>query len=93
MNLVIVNSAGLATIALIVWWFWMSKPRARSESGTKPIEIVVDQGVYTPSRIEVPVGARLYYALFVRIQAPVLKRCYLMISTSPLNCQLARPPM
>lgn len=56
MNLVIVNSAGLATIALIVWWFWMSKPRARSESGTKPIEIVVDQGVYTPSRIEVPVG-------------------------------------
>jgi len=56
MNLVIVNSAGLATIVLIIWWFWLSKPRARSETGTKPIEILVDQGVYTPSRIEVPVG-------------------------------------
>lgn len=56
MNLVIVNSVALATIMLIVWWFWLSKPRARSETGTKPIEIVVDQGVYTPSRIEVPVG-------------------------------------
>lgn len=56
MNLVTVNLAGLLTIGLIVWWFWLSKPRARTESGTKPIEIIVDQGVYTPSRIEVPVG-------------------------------------
>ncbi len=56
MNLVIVNSAALATIGLIVWWFWLSKPKARTETGTKPIEIIVDQGVYTPSRIEVPVG-------------------------------------
>lgn len=52
----IVNSAALIVVGLIVWWFWSSKPRARRESGAKPIEIVVDQGVYTPSRIEVPVG-------------------------------------
>lgn len=56
MNLVVVNAAGLITIGLIIWWFWLSKPRARTETGTKPIEITVDQGVYTPSRIEVPVG-------------------------------------
>lgn len=56
MNLVIVNSAGLIAIGLIIWWFWLSKPRARAETGAKPIEIIVDQGVYTPSRIEVPVG-------------------------------------
>jgi len=56
LNLLIVNSAALVTIGLIVWWFWISKPRARSETGTKPIEIVVDQGAYSPSRIEVPVG-------------------------------------
>lgn len=56
MNLVYINLAALITIGLIVWWFWLSKPRARSETGTKPIEIIVDQGVYTPSRIEVPVG-------------------------------------
>ena len=41
---------------LIAWWFWLSRPKARSESGVKPIEILVDNGVYSPSRIEVPVG-------------------------------------
>ncbi len=56
MNLVVVNAAGLIAIGLIIWWFWLSKPRARAETGTRPIEIIVDQGVYTPSRIEVPVG-------------------------------------
>ncbi|MEE8387787.1 MAG: cupredoxin domain-containing protein [Acidiferrobacterales bacterium] len=56
MNLVIVNSAGLFAIGLIIWWFWLSKPRARAETGARPIDIIVDQGVYTPSRIEVPVG-------------------------------------
>lgn len=55
-NLLVINSASLLTIGLIIWWFWLSKTKARSESGTKPIEIIVDQGVYTPSRIEVPVG-------------------------------------
>lgn len=56
MNLLAINLAGLVLIGLIIWWFWMSKPRARAETGAKPIEIIVDNGVYTPSRIEVPVG-------------------------------------
>lgn len=56
MNIVAVNTTGVVMIALIVWWFWMSRPKARSESGTRPIEVLVDNGVYTPSRIEVPVG-------------------------------------
>jgi plastocyanin domain-containing protein len=51
----IVNGAGLALIGLIVWWFWLSKPRAQAASAG-PIDIVVDNGVYTPSRIEVPAG-------------------------------------
>ena len=56
MNLIAINSASLFAIVLIVWWFWLSKPGTRSETGTTPIEIIVEQGVYTPSRIEVPVG-------------------------------------
>jgi plastocyanin domain-containing protein len=55
-NIVAVNTAGVIAVALIVWWFWLSRPKARSESGTRPIEVLVDNGVYTPSRIEVPVG-------------------------------------
>lgn len=56
MNLLAINSVGIVLIVLITWWFWLSRPRARSESGVKPIDILVDNGVYTPSRIEVPVG-------------------------------------
>jgi len=26
MNTLIINLAGLVLIALIVWWFWLSKP-------------------------------------------------------------------
>jgi plastocyanin domain-containing protein len=52
----LVNLAGLALIGLIVWWFGYSRPRAARMAGSGPIEIVVDNGVYTPARIEVPAG-------------------------------------
>lgn len=57
MSTLIVNLAGLALIALIVWWFWLSRPKARSAAGDGPIEIVVNDGVYAPARIEVRAGA------------------------------------
>lgn len=49
-----VNAAGLAAIALVIWWFWLSRPAARRAEGV--IEVAVAEGVYTPARIEVPVG-------------------------------------
>jgi plastocyanin domain-containing protein len=52
----LINLAGLILIGLIVWWFWLSKPKARRSEGAQPIEIIVDNGVYTPARIEVPAG-------------------------------------
>jgi plastocyanin domain-containing protein len=55
-NLAAINAGAIAVIALIVWWFWLSSPRARRESGSAPIDILVDNGVYTPARIEVPAG-------------------------------------
>ena len=56
MNTWAINLAGIAVIALIVWWFWMSRLQAQRVSGAGPIEIIVDNGVYTPARIEVPAG-------------------------------------
>ncbi len=53
---ILINLIGLSLIGLIVWWFWLSRPRAQLVSGIGPIEIVVDNGVYTPARIEVPAG-------------------------------------
>lgn len=53
-----VNLAGLVIIAAIIWWFWLSKPKAkRVQSGV--VDIVVENGVYTPARIEVQAGEGL----------------------------------
>ena len=56
MNAWAINLAGVIVMALIIWWFWLSKPAAQRATGAGPIEIVVDNGVYTPARIEVPAG-------------------------------------
>lgn len=52
----LVDLGGVFVIGLIVWWFWLSKPKGRKESGAQPIDVLVDNGVYSPARIEVPVG-------------------------------------
>lgn len=54
-----INLAGLAVIGLVVWWFWLSKPKARRVEGMLPVDIVVENGVYTPARIDVAAGASL----------------------------------
>ncbi|NIP72695.1 MAG: cupredoxin domain-containing protein [Gammaproteobacteria bacterium] len=55
MSAIVVNAAGLAVIALIVWWFWLSGPRARAVE-TGPVDIVVDGGVYSPARVQLKAG-------------------------------------
>jgi plastocyanin domain-containing protein len=50
-----VNVAGLVFIGLIVWWFWLSRPAAQ-RVGAAPITVVVEDGVYSPARIEVARG-------------------------------------
>ena len=53
--MMIVNLIGISLIGLIIWWFWIKKPQSLKVSSNK-IEIVVENGVYTPSRIEVKLG-------------------------------------
>ncbi len=55
MSAVMINVAGLALIGLIVWWFWLSRPAAR-RADAAPMTVVVEDGVYTPARIEVAQG-------------------------------------
>jgi plastocyanin domain-containing protein len=51
--MLLVNIAGLALIAFIVWWFWLYRPAGVSaEEGG--LVIVVENGVYRPSRVRVP---------------------------------------
>lgn len=56
MTIFLINFSGLVVIALIMWWFWLSKPKARAAAIDGPLEVVVDNGVYTPSQIETVAG-------------------------------------
>ena len=55
MTTALVNVAGLILAGLIVWWFWLSKPKTQ-RAANDVVDIVVDGGVYTPARIEVAAG-------------------------------------
>jgi plastocyanin domain-containing protein len=56
MSELIVNISGLAAIAAIVWWFWLSSPRAAHAAADKAIDILVQDGTYQPAAIEVAAG-------------------------------------
>lgn len=50
------NLICVCLIGFIIWWFWLSRPQTQRVSDQAVIDIVVENGVYTPARIEVPVG-------------------------------------
>jgi plastocyanin domain-containing protein len=70
----LVNIGGLAFIGMIVWWFWLSKPKLQRVAGNEPIEIIVDDGVYTPARIEVPLGERVTLRFIRRDASPCAEK-------------------
>ena len=49
--MLIVNTAGIALIALIVWWFWLYKPR-EVDLDNGAVVVVVDNGSYQPAHIK-----------------------------------------
>lgn len=51
--MIIVNLAGLALIALIVWWFWLYRP-PHTMLDDAGLLIRVENGTYQPSHIQVP---------------------------------------
>jgi len=58
-DMIIVNLIGAGLIALIIWYFWLSKPKATiaaaAAGGVQEIGIVV-KGGYTPDTIQVEAG-------------------------------------
>ena len=51
--MLLVNIAGLALIALIVWWFWLYRPPEAAALADEALEITVENGVYQPARLRV----------------------------------------
>lgn len=53
--MMIINILGVILIGLIVWWFWLYKPREVSAKEGL-LTVTVEDGVYQPSRIKLPAG-------------------------------------
>lgn len=50
--MLIINIAGVILIALIIWWFWLYKPKVELVGeGDNDLVVVVENGVYSPSHI------------------------------------------
>jgi plastocyanin domain-containing protein len=54
---ILVNLGGLIAMVAIVGWFWLWKPKASITSGNSVVDIVVANGVYEPSYLEIKRGA------------------------------------
>ena len=50
--IVIINVFAIAIILFIIWWFWLSKPKASKAIHSNEFDITVESGIYTPSIIE-----------------------------------------
>ncbi len=50
-----INIIGFLLIALIVWWFWLYKPK-ETVVGAENLIITVANGTYSPSHLKVPAG-------------------------------------
>lgn len=51
----LINLVGIALIVLIVWWFWLYRPKAVTVSGEQQL-IMVENGVYAPAHIRLAAG-------------------------------------
>lgn len=86
--MLIINIAGIVLIALIVWWFWLYKPK-EAELGENDLVVIVENGTYSPSRIKVPAGSPIGIKFLRKDQSPCSETLLipdLQISdTLPLN--------
>jgi len=74
MNSFVINLLGIIVIVLIVWWFWLSRPEGRRVAGDGTIEVIVDNGVYIPARIEVPAGKPVTLRFFRKDPSPCAEK-------------------
>jgi plastocyanin domain-containing protein len=67
------NLTGIILIGLIIWWFWIKKPKAVKASADV-IEITVENGVYTPSRIEMKLGQSIKLVFLRKDPSPCAEK-------------------
>lgn len=68
--MMIINLIGLVLIGLVVWWFWLYKPAKAADANVENITIVVNNGVYQPSRIKISAGKKTTLQFFRKDGSP-----------------------
>jgi plastocyanin domain-containing protein len=62
--------ACVSAIGLIIWWFWLAKPKTVTVRDDAPVDVLVENGVYAPARIEVRAGKPVTLRLLRRDPSP-----------------------
>lgn len=58
-KMIVFNLVGLLLIGFIIWWFWLYKPCKATDVNKEDIIILVENGIYQPSRIKIPSGVKV----------------------------------
>lgn len=95
----LVTLGGLAAIALIVGWFWLSSPKATHIAAQQPIRILVQDGTYQPAALEVSSGQALTLTFLRKDATPCAEKVVFaalgITADLPLGTavQVALPPL
>lgn len=87
MNLLVINIIGLVLIALIIYWFWIYKPKNVHAKDQDVIKIVVEDGVYQPAHISVPADTEISLEFLRKDETP----CAEMVIFPELNISESLP--
>lgn len=68
--MLIINLIGLVLIGLVVWWFWLYKPAKAVDASVENITVVVNNGIYQPSRIKIAAGEKTTLQFFRKDGSP-----------------------
>ena len=90
MNILAVNLAGVLVIVLVIWWFWLSEPKAQRVL-KNVVDILVEGGPYSPARIEVEVGNEVTLRFLRRDKARAQRKSYLSALESVPICRSIFP--
>lgn len=91
MSEILVNIGGFAAIALTVWWFWLSQPRAAQVDMQQSSHILVKDGTYQPAALEVPAGRALTLTFIRQDAAPCAEKVVFADLGITLDLPLNKP--
>ena len=80
------NIVVIVFILFIIWWFWLAKPKAKAATQNDIIEVIVENGVYTPSVIQTSKGQPLTLRFLRRDPSPCAEK--VIFSALNLNADL-----